>query len=154
MCAREQHKWFWDCLRDHLIFKGLKQTKQRHIIVQKFLEMNPHVDVEDLYQAIRKEGLNVGLATVYRTLNLLKEAGLVDQNTFNDGRAVFELLPPGEHHDHLICTYCGIIIEFKNQEIEKLQQQIAQTFEFHLMSHRLDMFGSCSGCKSRSVRST
>lgn len=139
-------QWFWEGLDGYLARKQLKQTKQRKLIVSRFLTMKTHVDAEELYESIRKEGFNIGLATIYRTLNLLRDAGLVEQNSFADGRAVFEISKPGGHHDHLVCTKCGRVIEFENEEIEKLQRAVALSHNFLLTSHRLDLYGLCEGC--------
>jgi Fur family ferric uptake transcriptional regulator len=132
---------------------GLKQTQQRRLIVQHFLALNAHVDADELHRRVSAAGHDVGLATIYRTLNLLTEAGLVEQKSFQDGRHVFEVAHPDQHHDHLICTRCGQVIEFEDPEIESLQNQIAEKFGISLQSHRLDLFGVCvdeSSCADRS----
>ena len=136
-------QWFWDGLDAYLSRNQLKQTKQRKLIVSQFLMMKTHVDAEELYESVRKEGHNIGLATIYRTLNLLKDAGLVEQSSFADGRAVFEVLKPGDHHDHLICVDCGKVVEFENEDIEDLQRKVAKEKGFDLTSHRLDLYGRC-----------
>ena len=145
---QESLRWFWDGLDSYLAKNQLKQTRQRRLIVRQFLEMKSHVDAEDLYASVRKDGHSIGLATIYRTLNLLKDAGLAEQNSFADGRAVFEILKPGDHHDHLVCLGCGQVIEFENQQIESIQKQIAKDNNFTLTSHRLDLFGYCETCRS------
>jgi len=122
---------------------GLKQTQQRRIIVQHFLAINAHVDADELHRRVNASGHDVGLATIYRTLNLLTEAGLIEQQSFQDGRHVFEVAHPDRHHDHLICIQCGRVIEFEDPEIESLQSQIAQKYRMTLRSHRLDLFGVC-----------
>lgn len=142
------HQWFWDALERYLSRHQLKQTKQRTIVVKEFLAMNRHLDAEELYASIRQAGHNIGLATIYRTLNLLREAGLVEQRLFADGRASYELLDPEVHHDHLICTNCGKIVEFEHKEIEKLQEQVARTHHFILSSHRLELYGLCANCNT------
>lgn len=147
-------KWFWEELDRYLAAKGLKQTKQRRIIVDQFLKLNTHVDAEVLYGRIRNAGHDFGLATIYRTLNLLTEAGLAEQKSFTDGRSVFEVNLPDQHHDHLICLDCGHVLEFENQEIEDLQQKVASKYGFELKSHRLDLYGRCGrkNCEFRSGR--
>lgn len=138
-----QDKWFWDVLNDYLARQALKQTRQRKIVVEEFLRIDRHVDAEDLFQIVRKRDPKVGLATVYRTLNLLKEAGLADQKSFRDGRSVFEVHRPDHHHDHLVCLDCGRVIEFENEEIEALQVKVAEELGFKLTGHRLDLYGHC-----------
>ena len=141
--SRESYRWFWDALDSYLSDKNLKQTQQRRKLIELFLKMNNHISAEELHDAARKAGHNIGLATIYRTLNLLAEADLVEQKTFVNGRHVYEVNMPGEHHDHLICLKCGLVIEFENEEIEKLQERIAALHKFELKSHRLDLFGHC-----------
>ena len=152
---KEEFGWFWDGLNVHLNRNQLKQTKQRRIILEEFLRLSGsdgitcnHVEAEDLHERVRSRGNNVGLATVYRTLNLLKDAGLVQQRSFVDGRSTFELLRPNSHHDHLICTECDTIIEFEDPVIEEQQRLVAERHNFVLTSHHLDMFGQCASCRS------
>jgi Fur family ferric uptake transcriptional regulator len=135
--------WFWEGLDQYLERMGLKQTQQRKIIVQAFLEVNAHVDADELHKRVVADGHEIGLATIYRTLNLLREAGLVEQNSFQDGRAVFEVAHPGSHHDHLICTECGLVIEFEEPSIEVMQEAIAKKYGVELKTHRLDLYGHC-----------
>jgi len=137
------NKWFWDLLDDYLSKQSLKQTRQRKIVVEEFLRLDRHVDAEDLFNIVRKKDAKIGLATVYRTLNLLKEAGLADQKSFRDGRSVFEVHRPDQHHDHFICIDCGKVVEFENEEIEALQEKVAEQLGFKLAGHRLDLYGRC-----------
>ncbi len=142
----KKDEWFWDKLDQYLAKAQLKQSKQRNFIIEEFLRLNTHVSAEDLYSRLKSSEHNPGLATVYRTLNLLKEAGLVDQKQFSDGKAVFEILAPGTHHDHLICVACHKVIEFENDEIETLQEEVAKRYGFRLTHHSLDLFGYCTEC--------
>lgn len=136
-------RWFWDALDDYLAKKNLKQTRQRRGIIELFINLDRHLSAEELHEAARRDGHNVGLATIYRTLNLLAEAGLAEQKTFGEGRFVYEVATPGSHHDHIICVDCGAVIEFENDEIEKIQDRVAATHDFKLTAHRLDLFGRC-----------
>jgi Fur family ferric uptake transcriptional regulator len=147
----DSYRWFWDALDEYLAKKNLKETRQRRRIIELFLGLNSHTSAEALHEATRKEGQNVGLATVYRTLNMLADAGLVEQKSFGDGRHVFEIKHPDSHHDHLICVDCGAVIEFENAEIEAIQERVAAEHGFKLTSHRLDLFGHCSKprCENR-----
>ena len=139
--------WFWERLDQYLAKAQLKQSRQRNFIVEEFLKLDAHVSAEDLYSSLKNTVHNPGLATVYRTLNLLKEAGLVDQKQFADGKAVFEVLDPHAHHDHLICTKCSKVLEFANEDIEVLQKQVAKRYGFRLTHHSLDLFGLCADCQ-------
>ncbi len=142
-----KNRWFWDRLDRYLATQELKQTQQRKLIIQNFLDVGGHTDAEALYRRMRKDHKNIGLATIYRTLNLLKAANLAVQHSFADGRAVFEPLVPDEHHDHLVCMKCHKVVEFKNEKIEMLQTEVAQRFGFNLVDHRLDLFGYCATCQ-------
>ena len=142
----ESYTWFWERLDKYLAKAQLKQSKQRNFIIEEFLKMDKHVSAEELHAHLKFSDQNPGLATVYRTLNLLREAGLVDQKQFTDGKSVFEVLLPGTHHDHLICLHCHKVIEFHNAQIEKLQEQIANEFGFTLKHHSLELFGTCTDC--------
>ena len=141
--------WFWENLDHYLARNQLKQTKQRKTIVEYFLTLHSHLDAEELHEAVRKDGHNIGLATIYRTLNLLTEAGLVEQKNFQDGKSLYEVILPNEHHDHLVCLDCGKVVEFENDEIERLQEVVAEQHGFELISHTLDMFGRCSACQKK-----
>ncbi len=143
------HEWFWERLNQYLAKSQLKHSKQRNFIIQEFLQMKTHVSAEELYSQLKNTEHNPGLATVYRTLNLLKEAALVDQKQFSDGKSVFEVMEPGGHHDHLICLICHKVIEFENDEIEQLQELVAKKHGFKLTKHSLELFGHCSDCKGK-----
>ena len=140
------HEWFWERLDQYLAKSQLKHSKQRNFIIEEFLQMKTHVSAEELYSQLKSMDHNPGLATVYRTLNLLKDAALVDQKQFSDGKSVFEVMEPGSHHDHLICLTCHKVIEFENEEIERLQEQVAKKLGFKLTKHSLELFGHCSDC--------
>ena len=95
-----------------------------------------------------KHGHNIGIATTYRTLNLLSEAGLAEQKTFNDtNTTVYEPRFPDRHHDHIICNKCGLIIEFEDKDIEKQQKRIAKKHGFELTDHTLYLYGLCKDCQ-------
>src|SRR3954465_8877660 len=102
----------------------LNVTAQREAIVEQFLRTRDHVSIDELLAKVRRRHQKVGYATVYRTLKLLVDSGLAIERQFGDGQARFEVA--GAHHDHLICARCGIILEFEDDEIERLQEKIAQ----------------------------
>lgn len=122
---------------------GLKNTLPRKLILET-LESNPqrHFSAEELYQVLMENGENVGIATVYRVLAQFESAGLVLRHHFESSTSVFEL-GGRKHHDHLICTDCGAIIEFLNEDIEKLQRQVAKQQGFRLHDHALCIYASC-----------
>lgn len=120
---------------------GLKVTLPRVKILQ-FLEQSPqrHLSAEDVYKALLEAGDDVGLATIYRVLTQFEQAGLVERHNFDGGHSVFEL-DEGEHHDHLVCTETGKVVEFHNEKIEELQEQIANELGFELSGHSLVLYG-------------
>ena len=144
--SKSDLKWFWDRLDQHLASQQLKQTKQRQIIAEYFIKLDKHISAEELYDYLRTKGQNTGLATVYRTLNLLKDAGLASQKNFADGKAVYEINKPDSHHDHLICLKCQAVEEFENEEIENLQEEIAKSLGYTLVSHTHELYGICKKC--------
>lgn len=120
---------------------GLKVTLPRVKILQ-ILENSElrHMSAEDVYKALLDAGEDVGLATVYRVLTQFEQAGLVERHNFDGGHSVFEL-DSGEHHDHMVCTETGKVIEFHNDKIEALQVEIANELGYELMGHSLVLYG-------------
>jgi Fur family ferric uptake transcriptional regulator len=123
--------------------KGLKTTRQRSTIVQVFFRLRGHISVEELLREVKKVNPRIGYATVYRTLHLLVESGLVEERRFGDGLARYEGRNEVEHHDHMICLECGKIREFSNPKLLELQEQLAEENGFKIFRHRLELYGSC-----------
>lgn len=138
----DQLSRFNTCLRR----RGLKNTSQRLAILQAFLKSTSHNSTEDLYLELRKQHPRIGYATVHRTLKLLAECGLAIELNFGDGQTRYEPYDADQHHDHLVCTGCGRIIEFSEPAIEKLQDQVAARHDFLIRSHRHELYGLCSHC--------
>ena len=120
--------------------KGLRMTGQRKIIAQVLENAADHPDVEELYKRTSKIDPTISIATVYRTVKLFDEAGILDKLEFGDGRARYEDAKR-EHHDHLIDVNSGRVIEFMDSDIEKLQEKIAQKLGYRLMGHKLELYG-------------
>lgn len=118
---------------------GLKMTEQRKIIVRVLSESGDHPDVEMIHNRANKLDSKISIATVYRTMRLFEDAGIIEKHDFGDGRARYEE-SCDEHHDHLIDMKSGKVIEFSNEEIEKLQQVIARNFGYKLVGHRLELY--------------
>ncbi|WP_439509918.1 ferric iron uptake transcriptional regulator [Marinimicrobium koreense] len=119
---------------------GLKVTLPRVKILQMLESSeNHHMSAEDVYKALMEAGDDVGLATVYRVLTQFESAGLVERHNFDGGHSVFEIAR-GEHHDHMVCMDSGEVIEFHNEEIERLQQQIAEQHGYELVDHNLVLY--------------
>lgn len=131
----------------HLRGQGLKRTAQRDLILEVFLGTEGHVSGESLYHLVRAQDANVGQTTVYRTLKLLTDSGLAREVRFGDGRAHYEHNYKHPHHDHMICSVCGKVIEFYSPELEAIQDKMAARHKFALTSHLLRMIGVCSKCR-------
>jgi Fur family ferric uptake transcriptional regulator len=128
-----------DTLEEQCAKKGMRMTDQRRVIAQVVEAATDHPDVEELYRRAAAIDSKISLSTVYRTLNLFEEAGLVTKHDFKDGRARFETLPD-THHDHLIDVRSGKVIEFRNEEIEAIQELIAKRLGYRLVDHRLELY--------------
>lgn len=136
-------------LSEFLSGHGRKSTRQREEILKAFASAGRHLSAEELYLLVKKEYPGIGYATVYRTLKLLAEAGLAHERRFEDGFTRYEYNATDTHHDHLICNRCGKIIEFENEQIERLQQAVAKKNKFLVQSHKLELYGLCSGCQRK-----
>jgi len=126
-------------LEEACVHKGMRMTDQRRVIARVIEAAIDHPDVEELYRRASAVDDRISLSTVYRTVNLFEEAGLVTKHDFKDGRARFELIPD-EHHDHLIDIRSGSVIEFRNEEIEAIQDVIAKRLGYRLVDHRLELY--------------
>ena len=134
--------------QQYLVRSGRKATRQRQLIARAFFATNTHISAEALYRRVRGRDRRIGLVTVYRTLKILKDAGLAHERQFGEGRALFEHASSERHHDHMICTECGKITEFENCKIEALQEQVARRFRFSLQYHKLELYGLCRDCRA------
>lgn len=134
---------------EHIQESGLRRTAQRDLILEIFLRTEEHLSSEDLYWLVQKEDPSVGHTTVYRTLKLLTEAGLAREVRFGDGKTYYEHHYDHEHHDHMICTECGKVIEFFSAEIEELQDEMADKFGFKPTHHSLRLWGICAECQAQ-----
>jgi Fur family ferric uptake transcriptional regulator len=143
-----------EIFRDHIQKAGLRRTGQRDLILEIFLRTEEHLTSEDLYWLVQKEDPGVGHTTVYRTLKLLTEAGLAREVRFGDNKTYYEHHYNHQHHDHMICTECGKVIEFFSEDIENLQDQMAEKFGFRPTHHSLRMWGVCSDCQKLASDST
>ena len=121
--------------------KGVKLTDQRKLIAKIMSESESHPDVDELHKKVSKQDSKISIATVYRTVKLFEEAGIVAKHDFKGSKARYEQAPE-EHHDHLIDINSGEITEFVNEDIEKLQKQVAEKLGYKLVDHRLELYGS------------
>ena len=119
---------------------GMRMTGQRRIIARVLSEANDHPDVEEVHKRASAQDMNISLSTVYRTVRLFEEAGILERHEFGDGRARYEQVA-SEHHDHLIDMRTGKVIEFRNEQVERLQEAIARELGYKLIDHRLELYG-------------
>lgn len=136
-------------LNDYMARHGLRSTEQRRVVTEMFFSSQGHLSIEDLLEQVRLEEPKIGYATVYRTLKLLKECGLAYERHFGDGVSRYEVAWEDEHHDHLICVECEKIVEFEEDNIEQLQQKVANKYGFKLVRHKLELYGICSDCRAK-----
>lgn len=138
-----------EVLGRYMAAKGLKSTRQRSAIVETFLAVRGHINVEELLGKVRVKDPRVSAATVYRTVKLLCECGLAHARDFGEGQTRYESAAGRDHHDHLICTECKTIIEFENAQIEALQAAIARKHGFEVLHHKMELYGICGRCRAK-----
>ncbi len=129
-----------DRIEQICIAKGLRMTDQRRVIARVLSSSDDHPDAEELHRRASAEDPRISLATVYRTVRLFEEAGIIERQDFRDGRSRYEEVGD-EHHDHLIDLKTGEVVEFVNEEIERLQEAIARKLGYKLVDHRLELYG-------------
>ena len=136
-------------LEDYLKAKELKHSHQRSEILAVFLGIDRHLTADELYRIAKRRNPSIGYATVYRTLKLLCEAELSRELKFDDGTTRYEHLYEHKHHDHLICTKCGRMLEIVEPEIERLQGRMFAKYGFRPQRHKMELYGVCKKCKRR-----
>ena len=127
-------------IEDLCVKKGLRMTEQRRVIARVLSEAQDHPDVDQVHRRANQIDPRISIATVYRTVRLFEEANILERHDFGDGRARYEEVPES-HHDHLIDIETGKVIEFRNDQVERLQREIAEKLGFKLVDHRLELFG-------------
>ena len=133
---------------DNLRTKGFKITTQRIKVIEILVDKaDTHYTVEELYMEVNKIYPQIGLATVYRTVNLLNEIGLIAKLDFHDGVDRYELITNEHHHHHLICKICGKVIEVEGDFLDDIEEKISKKYEFEIEGHYLKFFGLCNECK-------
>jgi Fur family ferric uptake transcriptional regulator len=136
-----------EVLQRYMEQHGLKSTRQRSLIIDTFFSLDGHLSVEELWNKVRQQDTRVSVATVYRTMKLLHECGLAHARNFGDGQTRYEAAAGRHHHDHLICTHCGTIVEFEDDRIEALQEAVARKHGFTVTSHKMELYGLCRNCQ-------
>ncbi len=135
-------------LKSILRAKGLKLTPQRRSILEIIYEnKGNHLSIEEIYELVKTKCPEIGLATVYRTMQLFDEAKLVYKHNFNDGRSRYEIILDEDHqHHHLICTNCGMIIEVEEDYLEQIEKEIEKKYSFTIKNHNVKFYGHCNKC--------
>jgi len=129
--------------------RGQRFTKERAVILQEALSFNGHFDPENLYLQIKETGMKASRASVYRTLNLLCDCGLIGRVRKSEHGTIYEQTFGHEHHDHMLCIQCGKVIEFYSEELERLQEHLCKKRDFKGASHTLEIRGYCKRCRKR-----
>src|SRR5262245_46447904 len=150
---REEFAREKEVFREHIQKAGLRRTAQRDLILEVFLRTEEHLSSEDLYWLVQKQDPTVGHTTVYRTLKVLTDAGLAREVRLGDGRTYYEHHYNHEHHDHMICTECGKVIEFFSPELEAMQDAMAEKYNFKPTHHSLRILGICENCQNKDIHS-
>lgn len=132
--------------------RRLRSTEQRRLIIDTLFDSGEHVTLDGLLRQVRAVDARVGYATVYRTMKLLADSGIVQEHKFGDGFTRYELNDEEHHHDHLICLECGKITEFEEPLIEELQARVAARYEFQVRQHKHELYGVCSDCQKPKKR--
>ena len=138
-----------DVFADYLTDNNLKMTPQRRLILDTLMKQNDHLSSEELYAKVKKRDKSVGQATVYRTLKLLNDSGLIEPLDFADGVTRYEMSYGEDHHDHLICERCGKNIEILDEVIEQRQEELAKEHGFSLRRHKMYLYGVCDDCQNK-----
>jgi Fur family ferric uptake transcriptional regulator len=133
-------------LSEYMERKGMRSTSQRRLVSHVFFRTGGHLSVDDMLALVRSQDAKVGYATVYRTLKLLVECGLASERQFDDTVTRYERATQDSHHDHLICLQCKRIVEFEDDQIERLQDDLAARHGFTLVSHKHELYGLCDRC--------
>jgi len=128
-----------DSIEEACVAKGLRMTEQRRVIARVLGKSRDHPDVEELYRRASTIDDKISMSTVYRTVRLFEDAGIIERHDFREGRARYEQVPD-EHHDHLIDLRSGKVIEFRSEEIERLQDEIARRHGYRIVDHRLELY--------------
>jgi len=142
-----------DKLNQYIRRKGMRYTRSREKVMCAILELSDHFTVKDIVRKLREQGMKASQVTVYRTLPHLLDAGLIRQveRLTTAEEQVYENVLGCRHHDHLVCESCGKVIEFEDDEIEKLQNKVAEQYGFRLRRHYLDLVGVCKDCQQKII---
>ena len=134
--------------REYLQEQGLRYTEQREAVLKKILDTKGHFEIEEIVHKFKIDNVNVSRATIYRTLHILREIGIITEVIKYKNKTIYEV-GLKHHHDHLICRKCGKIIEFHSDELERLQNDLCENYKFKPEFHRLEIYGLCNRCRTK-----
>jgi Fur family ferric uptake transcriptional regulator len=150
--TREAMREAQDIFYKHLKRVGLKHTDQRDTVLCTFLETRDHLSTDELFRLVRKKDPKIGFTTIYRTLKLLAECGLASEVAFHDGVARYEHQFNRRNHHHMVCTECGVSVEFFSPEVGKLEEEIGRKHHFDATRHTFQIYGICEDCRKTPKR--
>jgi len=136
-------------LEEYLRERGRKMTAPREVVLEAFLGMEKHVSAEELFEVVRRIDPSVGQATVFRTIKLFTQAGLAREACLDEGPRRYEHAYRHEHHDHLVCSCCGAIVEFEEPAIERAQEKVYKKYGYEPAGHSLELRGVCPSCRMK-----
>jgi len=139
----------YEVLKEKLKEKGFKLTPQRKSIIDVIVaNQGKHLSAEEIYELVKSTNPNIGLATIYRTMQLLDDIGVIYKNDFDDGRSRYELYQDEDHqHHHLICIKCGKVVEVEEDLLEQLEYEVEKKYNFYIINHNLKFLGYCNQCR-------
>jgi len=138
-----------DEFKNYLRKNGLKFTPERQLILKGVLSLHKHFDIDQLWEKLHQKDNRLSRATIYRTLPLLVDCNLIQETLRCQGRVHYEHIFGHKHHDHMVCIKCGKVIEFRNEEIERLQEEVCKKYHFKPVDHRLGIRGYCEECQKK-----
>ena len=136
-----------DVLREFIRNKGLRNTSEREQVVRAVFSIHDHFDVDELYLLLRRQNEKISKATIYRTIPLLLESGLIQEAHFEDGHMHYEHIYGHDHHCHLRCLECGKVLEFTEETVKHVEDKVEEHYDFFVTGHKLDVYGYCTKCK-------
>lgn len=136
-----------EIFRDYVRKKRLRNTPERELIIEEIFSSQNHFDIDELYLRLREKNQKVSKASIYRTIPLLIESGLVQEVFFEDGHLHYEHIHGREHHCHLHCLNCRKIVEFQDRHLESIEKRLGRKFNFDIISHKLEVYGYCEECR-------
>jgi Fur family ferric uptake transcriptional regulator len=142
MIKKEARKRFFDYIKK----QGLRNTRQREEILEVFLSSGGHITADEIFEKVKARDSSIGYATIHRNLALLLDSGLAEEIKIGKGKTRYEQMHMRQHHDHLICLKCGRFIEVRDENIERLQEKLAEENDFKPVRHKLEIYGYCKKC--------